>query len=333
MRGLKRDNVNYLLVGMFVLAMLGALLVGLYFITGRSGPTDPYYVTYPHVTGIKFGTPVYFEGYRVGQVEEVEPVAGATPGLHYQVELSVSRGWPIPRDSVARMTATGLLSALSINIIQGTSTHLLSPGEELRGEAGGDLFTVLHTVATDLNDLAQTSLRPLLHNIDVQLGRLAEEFDTHGPRLLSRSGELLERLHDSAGQLDALLSDGNRREVEAIIENARVASENARELSADGVLLVAELNRLATDVARTRSRVDGLLAELQGVVNDNRGNIEAALKDLRRTLDITARNVDQVTYYLKGTTRNMHEFSRQIRQNPGMLLGGKPPAEAGEVAE
>jgi len=329
---LKRDNVNYLLVGMFVLLMLGALLVGLYFITGRSGPTDPYYVTYPHVTGIKFGTPVYFEGYPVGQVEDVEPVADP-PGLRYRVELSVSRGWPIPRDSVARMTATGLLSALSINISQGTSTHTLSPGEELRGEAGGDLFTVLHTVATDLNDLAQTSLRPLLNNIDVQLGRIAEEFDTHGPRLLSRSGELLERLNTSAGRLEAMLSDTNRRHVEAIVNNARVTSENARELSGEGVRFVAELNRLARDVAATRSRVDGLLTELQGVVDDNRGNIEAALKDLRRTLDVTARNVDQVTYYLKGTTRNMHEFSRQIRQNPGMLLGGKPPAEAGEVAE
>lgn len=318
---------------MFVLAMLAALLVGLYFVTGRSGPTDDYYVTYPYVTGIKFGTPVYFEGYPVGQVEDVEPISGSGAGLRYRVEMSIARGWPIPRDSVARMMATGLLSALSINISQGTSTDLLSPGEELRGEAGGDLFTVLHTVATDLNDLAQTSLRPLLDNINAQLARVAEEFDTHGPRLLSRSGELLERLHASAGQLEALLNDGNRRRLEAILDNAERTSDNALEMSEQGMRLVAELNRLAADVARTRGRVDGLLADLQGMVDDNRGHVEASLRDLRRTLDVTARNVDQVTYHLKGTTRNIHEFSRQIRSNPGVLLGGQPPAEAAEVAE
>ncbi|MDZ7752032.1 MAG: MlaD family protein [Gammaproteobacteria bacterium] len=330
---MKRDNVNYLLVGTFVLAMLGALLVGLYFVTGRSGPSDAYYVTYPHVTGIKFGTPVYFEGYPVGQVEDVEPVAGSGPGLRYRVEISVSRGWPIPRDSVARMMATGLLAALSINISQGTSTDMLSPGEDLKGEAGGDLFSVLHTVAIDLNELAQTSLRPLLDNLNLQLEHVAAELSTHGPLLLSRSSELLERLHASAGQLEAMLSDANRRQVEAIIGNARLTSDNALEMSEGGVRFVAELNRLAADVNQTRSRVDALLAELQGVVDDNRSNIKISLRDLRRTLDVTARNVDQVAYHLKGTTRNMHEFSRQIRQNPGVLLGGKPPAEAAEVAE
>jgi phospholipid/cholesterol/gamma-HCH transport system substrate-binding protein len=30
---------------------------------------------------------------------------------------------------------------------------------------------------------------------------------------------------------------------------------------------------------------------------------------------------------LEGAARNMFEFSRQIRQNPGLLLGGKPPTD------
>ena len=31
---------------------------------------------------------------------------------------------------------------------------------------------------------------------------------------------------------------------------------------------------------------------------------------------------------LEGAARNMYEFSRQIRQNPGLLLGGTPPEDA-----
>ena len=33
-----------------------------------------YFVTYNNVSGIKYGTPVAFEGYQVGQVEIIEPI-------------------------------------------------------------------------------------------------------------------------------------------------------------------------------------------------------------------------------------------------------------------
>ena len=70
---MKRDNINYLMVGSFVLAMGVALVVLLFAITGRSGPIDTYYVVYDNVAGLNFGTGVFFEGYRIGQVEAVTP--------------------------------------------------------------------------------------------------------------------------------------------------------------------------------------------------------------------------------------------------------------------
>ena len=48
---MKRDNINYLLVGSFVLSMGVALVVLLFAVTGRSGPTDTYYVVYDNVAG------------------------------------------------------------------------------------------------------------------------------------------------------------------------------------------------------------------------------------------------------------------------------------------
>lgn len=330
---MRRDNVNYLVVGLFVLSMLAALMVGLYYVTGRSGPTDPYYVTYPHVTGLSFGTPVYYEGYPVGQVEDISPVrVDEGRGLRYRVRISVAEGWAIPADSVARMTATGLLAALSINIHHGDSERMLEPGGELRGEAGGDLFGTMQLVATDMNRLAQGSLKPLLDNLNTELTRISGHLDEHGPAILSESRQLMARLNTSAGRLEALLSEANQRQLEAVIHNARETSENALAMSRQGRELTGQLNRLAADIGRTRAEVDGLLGDLRGVVGENRDNVAAALQDLRRTLDVAARNVDQMAYHLKGTSRNMHEFSRQIRQNPGLLLGGKPPTDPREAA-
>jgi phospholipid/cholesterol/gamma-HCH transport system substrate-binding protein len=39
-----------------------------------------------------------------------------------------------------------------------------------------------------------------------------------------------------------------------------------------------------------------------------------------------ARNIDSVTYNLESTSRNFNEFSRQLRENPGVLIGGTKPA-------
>ena len=94
---MKRDTVNYTLVGGFVVLMAVALVVVLVAVTGRSGPSDKYYVEYGNVTGIKFGTGVFYEGYRVGQVETIEPIP-TEHGVRYKVALSVTAGWRIPRD-------------------------------------------------------------------------------------------------------------------------------------------------------------------------------------------------------------------------------------------
>ena len=84
----KRDNVNYLVVGVFVLIMLGTFFTLMYFVTGRTGPAEHYFVRYKNVSGLKFGTGVFYEGYRVGQIEKIIPVPSST-GMEY-VLTSVS---------------------------------------------------------------------------------------------------------------------------------------------------------------------------------------------------------------------------------------------------
>ena len=63
---MKRDNVNYLLVGSFVLLMAGVLLYALYRITGHSAKGDLYVTHFSNVAGIKEGSLVTYEGFEVG---------------------------------------------------------------------------------------------------------------------------------------------------------------------------------------------------------------------------------------------------------------------------
>ena len=70
---MKRDNMNYVLVGAVVVAAFVLLIATLVMITGRSGATTAYYTHYRNVAGLRVGAPVFYQGYRIGDVGRIQP--------------------------------------------------------------------------------------------------------------------------------------------------------------------------------------------------------------------------------------------------------------------
>lgn len=329
---MKRDNINYFVVGCFVLGLFAVLLVVVYQLTGRSGPSDHYTVIYDNVAGIKYGTPVLYEGYQVGQVEALDP-ARSDDGMRYELTLSVQRDWHIPSDSVARVVASGLLSAMTIEIEEGNSDVMLEPGSEIAGREAASLFAVVNDVAAQFQQLSEGSLRPLLDTLTRDVDRLTEELlvltredlrplFTDLQKKLDQAGfidetnRLVATLNRSADNLEQMLGDPNRQYVARTLDNLQTAS--------------VSLNTLLTHIDETRVHMDGVLAGVDGLVSDNKADLQTSVNQLRSALETIATNIDAITYHLQGTSRNMHEFSRQLRANPGVLLRG--PA-AGDAAE
>ncbi|HJU40703.1 MAG TPA: MlaD family protein, partial [Tahibacter sp.] len=153
---MKRDHVNYTLVGAVVLAALALLLVGLYLITGSSGGNAQYHAYYRNVTGLRHGAPVFYQGYRIGQVSRLEPERGGADGTRYRVTLSVREDWPIPADSVARLQASGLLADVSIGIVEGKEKNSVAVGGEIRGEETSDIFGAMNELAGEITALTRS---------------------------------------------------------------------------------------------------------------------------------------------------------------------------------
>ncbi|MBT8447037.1 MAG: MCE family protein [Gammaproteobacteria bacterium] len=323
---MKRDTVNYVMLGAFVVATGVALLVLLYSITGRSGPTDPYYITYKNVGGLKFGTAVYYEGYRVGQVESIQP-AGQGAGLNYRVDVSVTEGWQIPADSVASVQASGLISAMTINIAAGESGAVLAPGDEIEGKEQASLFGALGAAAADFRDLSRNGLQPFIKTLTRRVNDLADEYialrrenlaplvDRMNEDVTGRIVKLLDRADASIGQLQAILGEENQRNIAGMLGNANSAS--------------GKLDELLDGLTETRTELHGAMSELNGMVSTARPklensatDLEAAMADLNRVLDSVEQRIDNITHYLETTTRNTSEFSREIRENPSRLLRG-----------
>ena len=335
---MKRDNINYLLVGSFVLAMGVALMVVLFAVSGRSGPTDTYYVIYENVAGLNFGTGVFFEGYRIGQVEAVTPQPEAG-GMLYKLELSVRSGWRIPSDSVAAVAASGLISAVTIDIRQGKSSTALKPGDVVVGHAQTDLFSVLNQAAGDFRTLSQDGLMPLLKNLDTRIIAVTDEIvkfrqDDLTPlvtmlherldkEVLGGTIAIIKQLDESARGLQAMFSSTNQQRVTDILTHV------------DGVAV--NLNELITQVESSRAEADELLAALNGLVVDNRDELNAgvgaaqvSMRELQVALKTVNEHLGQILINLEGGTRNINEFARTIRVNPARLLRNAESAEPGQ---
>ena len=244
---MKRDTLNYFAVGGFVLAGLIALGALLLAVSGRGGPEDDYHVHYRNVGGIRYGTPVYYQGYRIGQVSGIEPEHDAT-GTRYRVVLAVSSGWPIPKDSVASAVATGLLADVSISISEGKSPERLAPGDEIAGREGGDLFMAFNELAAEVQSLTRNSIRPLVDQLATTLGE--------GGPVITDLRSLLVKLNDGADGLRKIAGPENQRELSQLLRHFNETSANASQLSAE--------------LLETRKRLDSAMEQLDATSHNMR---------------------------------------------------------------
>lgn len=320
------SKINYVVVGAFVVAMIVGLVVVLTRLTGWTASTDKYFTVFHNVTGVTDGTKVFYEGFAVGRVTDVQrlpsklarELLGERAGRNrvwFRVGFEVKQGWSIPPGSVAEIVAPGLLSAVTVNIAE-------QPGEEkvVRREIEGvpmipgrEAETIAKVMrrAGPLADQLQALLKraddTLRSGVDPLLGE-AREFVTYVrremPKLLAKADRFATTINEVADELKLLVGEDNRRQVEQMI---------------------GKLNRAASDVKRLTGRANKLLASLNDLVGDNRENIDESLKSLRYVMDALARDIDSISQNLEGTSRNMYEFSREIRRNPALLLGGTTP--------
>ena len=58
-------------------------------------------------------------------------------------------------------------------------------------------------------------------------------------------------------------------------------------------------------------------------VDEEEGDVSEALDDLRHTTAALASHIDAITANLEDAIRNANEFSKQIREDPSVLLRGR----------
>ncbi len=284
---MKKDNINYFMVGLFVLAGFILLFSMLFKITGGQSNTDDYFVEFDNVTGIKDGIVVTYGGYAIGAVQGLEPIFNSGQTV-YRLSLRIKSGWKIPVDSTAQIVMPAVISDKQIEITQGVSQQYLAPGGTLKSAEATDIMELVDSIASQLNQFI--------------------------PQSTQNINNLLVKLNTSADKVGLILSDKNVQHLNNVFKYADSSGES--------------LSELAAGFTRINKQLDSILNRTDLILNDNSEDIRYTVIELKKSIDVVSGRIESVMYNLDATSQNMNEFSRELRNNPGVVLGSKPPADA-----
>jgi len=327
---MRSQKVNYVVVGIFVTAMLSAAIGAVILLGGRTIAHDNYMIVLDNVSDVKFGTQVRYEGYPVGQVEAIRPHIEDNR-TRFQLEVSVEKGWRIPADSVARIASSNFLGAKTVDITAGEADQPLAPGARIAGAPAADMFSAMASLAAEFGELSHNDLKSLVKRVanlvdtanslvDTDLrgvissaNGVATQLERQVPAITSELLHFTGQLNTTFARMQKILSQRNVESAEHIIHNVEEAS--------------TQFLTVSRNLQGTLGRLDAIFADVGQITKANNGKVNSVVEDARYTLRAIATNIDAINHNLAGTARNMNEFSRLIRQNPGLLLGSSPRKE------
>ena len=155
----------------------------------------------------------------------------------------------------------------------------------------------------------------MVENLDARISSIGDRVDEHLPQVLGQIDQLLTTLQAAADRLPHFVDAEAEQRVDRIVAN--------------GVDISEQLLEFSNGLVATQAAADALLRDSRATVTENRDDLRRSVVALRYTLEELSASAEGILQNLEASSRNMNEFSRQLRQNPGLLLSGKPAAEVG----
>ncbi len=327
-----QPNRERAIVGLFVV-VCGVLLFGtLLAIWGGVTSSGIHYRTFfKFAGGIQPGTAVRYEGLRIGRVEEVH--VDPSDSTRIEVDLVVDRKTPVKSTSIARVSSLGPLSDNYIEISAGQSGAApATPGGVLPSAETFNL-SQLGDLVQGIAPQLQSTLAKLDHNLDGLQTTVTRANDLLNDRNRANISQLIARADD-------LVNDTNRSNLAASLTQIHQVLDDVRPKLSAALTNVQDVSGkiapLIDDVKTATNRADQMLAHLDAVLAENRGDLRASLGELRGVLakstalveqlqEVTSQNssnVDDILANMRMTTENLRSLSDTVRASPASLIRG-----------
>ncbi len=299
-------------LGIFITVITILMVMFLIMVAGTKimEKRDIYYIRYKDssVTGLQIGGPVKYRGIGIGRVDDIsidpEDVADII------VTASVKSGTPIKGDMKASLIPIGITGLVQIEVSGGTQeAELLESGsfinaglstlESISGKAE-ILANKFEILLNNLNEITNEENTKRLHNIIANVDTII--------------GANQKTISNTASSLEAITDD-----FEQIAKNTRSFLERLDTIMVSGKVesIVTSTEKITSELAD--SDLKQLMADIHKLTidaNDAISHIDATHLESRQDLLDTIESLKETIDYL-------NDFSRQISEDPSLLIRSK----------
>ncbi|MGO8869103.1 MAG: MlaD family protein [Alphaproteobacteria bacterium] len=300
-------RASYLIVGSFVLALVGGIFLFAIWLTATPSPhkTKIYHIDFRDaVTGLQEAARVLYRGIPVGSVthigidpEDVEEI---------QVTIEVDADTPIKEDTVASLGFQGLTFVAYVQLEGGTQE-----APPLEPKPGRKIATI-KSRASPLQRVFN-SAPELLDKINGLVDRTS--------KLLS--DENIKAFDDSLANLDTMTATfaGKSKQIASLIDDSAAAVHSldtlAKNLNSESAQLTGELKPTIAELRKTSESFGTLATDLNAVVEENRGPLK----------DFSAQGLYELTEFIaqaRIAAEAITRLANKLEENPSeLLLGGQ----------
>jgi phospholipid/cholesterol/gamma-HCH transport system substrate-binding protein len=302
-------RANYLIIGVFVLGLIGLLLGFIYWIKNdASGPAGKnYFVIFDgSVQGLTEASPVLFNGIRFGAVQSIELVPEDTRKV--RALISVRSETPVRTNSRARISQQGLAGFIAMEITPGT------PDAPLLAARANEKYPVIYADAGSAGPLSGVS------DAAGQANALLAHLNT----VVSNNEDSIRHTLANIDALTATVAE-HKEDIATVLQDLRTLSGR---LNAIAVKFDSAMDRIAGTSANDQ---DSVVSQVQQAVISFRqlaDKLDKSLGDRSGELTLQAeRSLREFELLMKDTRRLADSLDRvvqKVEKNPtGFLLGGQ----------
>lgn len=260
---------EYTIAGV-VLGGIALLVFGVNYLKGLDlfQKRNIYYAVYNDVSGITGSSPLFFHGYKVGQVVGTRLMADGSGriAVAFQVDADELK---LPRDSRLEIYSADLFTRAA-QIVLGDSSVMAQRGDTLLGDAQLSLTETVNQQIDPLKRKAEAMIASVDSVLTSVQGILNKDARGHLDGSFADLHGTMTSVKQTAQRMDALFA--------AEAENIKLAMENITKLSATLAANQGRLNNIFANVdSLTASLASG---ELQNVLKD----LSATSNELKGTL-------------------------------------------------
>ena len=289
---MKKIVTKEFIIGICVLVALVVLFFGIDFLRGINlfQPTNFYHASYSNVAGLEIAAPVTIDGYKVGQVREIN-FDFNSPG-EIDVVLALDEKLSLPTDSRA-VIESGLMNGASIRIIMGKASEKIPVGGNVQTAVVPDLMSALSGGLMPAVENILPKVDSLLYNLNILVSDPALLTSIQRLDAITSNVELatVGLNHTMNNQLPTVMNDAGKitTNLDTVVQNLAVLSAQLKALPLQSTM--ANVDATTSNLVKFSNQLNdqnstlGLLMndpELYNKLNRVAADVDSLIVDIKR---------------------------------------------------